>query len=133
MVETDASSDAQIDASALDVNALIDSAADGALACTPPVDVDGGDPGEEVFQCCLGEVEAITGDAGFIVVDANEVTSDPSLDNCCKAIIAHVDNATEDYSAATYVLPTCCSALAGPIGPACTPWGPPTPPEMESA
>ena len=137
MEQSDASSDATADrfeASALDAPHPIDSATtdDAALACTPPVEVDGGDPGEEVFQCCLGEVETLTGDAGFVVVDAGEITSDPSLENCCNAIIAHVDNATDDYSAASVVLPTCCNAIGGPIGPACTPWGPPMPPEMNT-
>ncbi len=128
MVESDAATDA---ADAKNETSTIEAGPlDAALACTPPVEVDGGDPGEEIFQCCLGEVEAITGDAGFVVAPASEVTGDPSLDNCCKAIIAHVDNATEDYSAATSGLPTCCNALQGPVGPACTPWGPPTPPAM---
>lgn len=104
---------------------------DAPLACTGPVDVDAGDPGSTVFACCLPVVEALTGDAGFVVVDAGEVTGDPSVDNCCKAIIAHVDNDTQDYSAASQVLSTCCNALGYPVGPACTPWGPPTPPEMD--
>jgi hypothetical protein len=131
--KNDASSiDSSTDGNAADVAQIEDATGDGALACTPPVEVDGGDPGAEVFACCLGVVEAITGDAGFIVADAGEVTGDPSVDNCCKAIIAHVDNDTPDYSAAEQALPTCCNALASPMGPACTPWGPPMPPEMDA-
>jgi len=106
---------------------------DGALACTGPIDIDASSVDEQVFQCCLGVVEQITGDSGFMVVDAGEVLGDPSIDNCCKAIIAHVDNDTADYGAASPTFGTCCSALGYPQGPACTPWGPPTPPAMEIA
>lgn len=119
------------DSSVLDVAQPIEASSDAPLACTGPVDIDAGDPGSTVFQCCLPVIEAITGDAGFVVVDAGEVTGDPSIDNCCKAVIAHVDNFTQDYSAADQVLSSCCNALGYPVGPACTPWGPPTPPEMK--
>jgi hypothetical protein len=103
---------------------------DGALACTGPVSDDAGDVTEDTFQCCLGVIEGVTGDSGFPVVDASTVTGDPSVDNCCNAVIARVDTNTTDYSAAVAVLPSCCNALGYPTGPACTPWGPPMPPDM---
>jgi len=105
---------------------------DGSLACTGPVDVDAGGITEETFQCCLGVIEQITSDSGFPVVDAGEVTGDPSIDNCCKAVIARVDQSSADYTAAEPVIPTCCNALGYPQGVACTPWGPPMPPSMVS-
>ncbi len=105
---------------------------DGGLACTGPVGLDAGASiTEQTFQCCLGVVEQIISDASFVVVDAGEVTGDPSIANCCTAVIAHVDAVTTDYGAASAVLPSCCNALGYPLGPACTPWGPPTPPSME--
>jgi hypothetical protein len=103
---------------------------DGALACTGPVSVDAGDVTEQTFQCCLGVIEGVTGDSGFPAADASTVTGDPSVDNCCNAVIARVDTNTSDYSAADAVLPSCCNALGYPVGPACTPWGPPMPPAM---
>jgi hypothetical protein len=100
------------------------------LACTGPVDVDAGGVGSQAFECCLGVEQALLGDASAFEVDAGAVTSDPSASNCCNAIVAHVDEVTADYSAAGQALSLCCSALQYPMGPACTPWGPPTPPAM---
>lgn len=105
---------------------------DAALACTAPVELDAS-VDEPTFECCLGVVEEMTGDAGFTVVDAGAVAADPSVDNCCKAIIAHVDTTTADYSKASPTLPTCCGANDYPMGTACTPWGPPMPPELALA
>ncbi len=137
----DASSDAKIgndtgtkpDASTpLDSSSPTDSSTmgDGALACTGPTDIDASSITPEVFQCCLGVVEQLTGDSGFMAIDAGEVTGDPAVDNCCKVIIADVDSNTSDYSAASPTLQTCCNALGYPNGPACTPWGPPMPVPM---
>jgi hypothetical protein len=117
--------------SSLDSSSPADSStSDGALACTGPVDIDASSITPEVFQCCLGVVEQLTGDAGFSAIDAGEITGDPAVDNCCKVIIADVDSNTGDYSAASPTLYSCCNALGNPIGPACTPWGPPMPPCM---
>ncbi len=104
----------------------------GALACTGPVDVDASGVDETTFQCCLGVERALMGDASPWSVDAGVVTSDPSGENCCNAIIAHIDQVTYDYSAGGTALQLCCSAVHHPMGPACTPWGPPTPPAMPS-
>jgi hypothetical protein len=127
---SDAAADAQAVDSPADSPADVVIPFDGSLACTGPVDVDASSVNEQIFQCCLGVVEQLTGDAGFVVVDAGAITGDPSIDNCCKAIIAHVDTTTTDYSAAIPTLGPCCSALGYPMGPACTPWGPPTPPAV---
>ncbi len=100
------------------------------LACTGPVDVDASTVDETAFQCCLGVEQALLGDASPWAVDAGAVTGDPSAENCCNAIIAHVDHTPSDYAAAGEPLQLCCAALHSPMGPACTPWGPPTPPAM---
>ena len=105
---------------------------DAALACLGPTEVDAGGVTGDEFACCLGVVEEVTGDAGLQVVDAATIAADPSLDNCCKAILAHVGSAG-GYSEAIPTLPSCCGANGYPMGAACTPWGPPSPPEMEVA
>ena len=111
-------------------------AADAALACTGPTEVDAGNVSEETFQCCIGVVSSDVGDASPWESDGGEIASDPSAANCCSAIVARVDdepdggNVSGDYLAASNLLPWCCRALGYPMGPACTPWGPPMPPPM---
>ena len=109
------------------------------LACTAPVDVDASDVSADTFQCCVADLKSVVGDAqpwGPDGIDAGLVGNDPSAANCCKAIIARIDdepdggNMGDDYGAAASLLPWCCSAVQSPPGVACTPWGPPTPPEM---
>lgn len=100
------------------------------LACTGPVDVDASGVDQLTFQCCLGVEQALLGDASAFQVDAGVVKGDPSASNCCNAIVAHVDQVTADYAAAAPSLALCCRALGYFSGPACTPWGPPTPPAM---
>lgn len=113
------------------------------LACTAPLEVDAGDVSEQTFQCCVADVQSAVGDASLWGdpngPDASVVSNDPSAENCCKAIVARMDNEPDggnlsnDYMAASQVLNWCCIALGYPSGPACTPWGPPTPPAMEVA
>jgi hypothetical protein len=127
--DTQPTADAAMDVSSRDVQSVDSPASDAALACTQDVALDASiDDG--TFECCLGVVEQLTGDAGIATVDAAAVDGDPSVANCCVAIIAHVDGTSGTYSEAAPTLPTCCSALGYPTGPACTPWGPPMPPEM---
>jgi hypothetical protein len=104
-----------------------DVATDASLMCTQEVALDASID-ENTFQCCLGVVEQITGDSGFTIADAG---GNPSIDNCCVAIVAHVDT-MGDYSAAEPTLGTCCNIVGNPMGPACTPWGPPMPVELEA-
>lgn len=129
-----------VDAAVLDV-----SVPDGALACTGATEVDAGDVTEETLTCCVDVVSNQVGDASLFGdpngPDASLVTNDPAALNCCNAIIARIDDEpdggdlSQDYGTATAneVLQWCCQATGTPIGSACTPWGPPTPPAMEIA
>ena len=82
------------------------------------------------FECCIAHEESVfAADAGG---------TDPTTMTCCKAIIDRIDGDTgdagaqfsTDYQQAGPVLGECCRLLGTPIGPACTPWGPPPPPAM---
>jgi hypothetical protein len=126
----DAAADVATEDVVTDASSSNDVTTDAALACTGPLDIDAS-VDEQTFQCCLGVVEQVTGDAGNTLIDAGAVTGDPAVDNCCKAIIAHVDQNSSDYSAAQPTLQACCNALGYPTGIACTPWGPPMPPSIE--
>jgi hypothetical protein len=116
---------------------------DAALACTGPTDVDASDVSEDTFQCCIAEVKAATGDASPWTdpngPDASTVQNNPAALNCCDVIVARIDNEPDggsmgaDYGAAGEALGWCCIALNNPMGTACTPWGPPTPPAMPEA
>ncbi len=112
---------------------------DAALACTAATDIDAS-VSTETFECCVAEVQSATGDASPWSdpngPDASLVQDNPAALNCCDAIIARIDNepdggsVSDDYSAASDTLSWCCMALKGPMGSACTPWGPPAPPAM---
>jgi hypothetical protein len=81
------------------------------------------------FDCCLKEVAAALPDGS--APDAAVITSDASLRNCCRAIVAAVEGDTTLYAKATPVRMACCDALAWPSSSMCTPWGPPVPPSMQ--
>lgn len=110
--------------------------ADAALACTGPTEIDAGNVSEDTFQCCIGVVSSDVGDASPWGSDGGEIASDPSAVNCCRAILARVDDEPDggdvsgDWNTAASLFPWCCRALGNPMGPACTPWGPPMPPPM---
>jgi hypothetical protein len=125
--------DAQNDAADASDDVIVDVVKppwDGSLACTGPITDFDASVDEPTFQCCLGVVEQVTGDSGFTVVDAGAISGDPSVANCCDAIIAHVDQMSSDYGAASPTLPSCCNYAQHPTGVACTPWGPPMPPAV---
>ena len=113
---------------------------DAALACTGHTEVDASDVTDETFACCVAEVKSATGDASPWGdpngPDASAVASNPAAENCCNVILARIDNEPDggsignDYMAAGDALNWCCIALNYPTGAACTPWGPPMPPEM---
>ena len=140
--EPDAASDAnkpKNDAAALDA---VVPEQDAALACTGATSIDASDVSEETFQCCVADVTSKTGDASPWTdpngPDASLVQNDPAALNCCDVIVARIDNPPDggsinDYTAAGNALNWCCIALNYPMGTACTPWGPPTPPAMEVA
>lgn len=126
-----------------DASSVIDAVVpeqDAALACTGKTELDASGVTDETFQCCVAEVIAATGDASpWDGPDASVVENNPAALNCCDVIIARIDNEPDgstvgnDYVAAGNALNWCCMALGDPMGPACTPWGPPTPPSMEVA
>ena len=113
---------------------------DAALACTGKTEVDASDVTSETFACCVAEVKSATGDASPWSdpngPDASAVQDNAAALNCCDVIIARIDNepdggsVSSDYMAAGDALNWCCIALNYPMGSACTPWGPPTPPAM---
>jgi len=137
--------DAKADAPPIHDAAVVDAATapDAALACTGPTAVDAGDVSEETFQCCVATVQSDVGDASPWGdpngPDASLVTNSPAATNCCNAILARIDDEPDggdlsaDYGAAGQLIQWCCMAVGDPMGPACTPWGPPSPPEMEVA
>ncbi|HEY1954817.1 MAG TPA: hypothetical protein VGH28_04380 [Polyangiaceae bacterium] len=117
-----------------------DASVDAALACTGPTEVDASDVDESAFECCIATVQSDVGDATPFDdpngPDASLVADNPSAANCCKVILARIDDEPDggdaggDRMAADSLFSWCCTALDEPMGPACTPWGPPTPPEM---
>jgi hypothetical protein len=138
--------DAQADAKTKKDAAVLDAVVpeqDAALACTGATEVDASDVSEETFQCCVATVKSTTGDASPWGdpngPDASTVQNDPAALNCCDVIVARIDNEPDggsfggDYTTAGDALNWCCIALNYPMGGACTPWGPPTPPAMEVA
>jgi hypothetical protein len=139
--EPDAQSDAKVkpkpDAAVVDA---VVPEQDAALACTGQTEVDASDVSDETFACCIAEVKSATGDASPWGdpngPDASAVANNPAAENCCNVIVARIDNepdggnASADYGLAGDTLSWCCIALNYPMGSACTPWGPPMPPEM---
>jgi hypothetical protein len=62
-----------------------------------------------------------------------ESQADPEVAGCCGVAVAHVN---ADYMKIEQVgwdtLNACCGAIGNPMGPACTPWGPPVPPAIDA-
>ena len=106
---------------------------------------------EPTFECCLAALDPILGgDApAALAPDAGALT--PSERSCCEAVIFRLDEDSRASVTPSSVSPIqkdnalladageaavrwrCCGALSFPDGPTCTPWGPPTPPEMPLA
>lgn len=85
-----------------------------------------------VFDCCLAFVEPYVPEAGGSFDPS--AASDPRIVDCCQAIVAHVDQDTQDFVKVPYQeMGACCTLLGRPVGTACTPWGPPVPPAMPAA
>jgi len=101
--------------------------ADAALACQAPLLGVDASVSEDVFTCCLGVVAPyVSGPSP----DASAAAADPAVVACCNAIVLHVDQVTADYGKAASDFGICCPLVGDPLGPACTPWGPPVPPSM---
>ena len=100
-----------------------------ALVCGAPAVGADASVDDGTFACCRDVVAATLGDSGaWHLPDA--AAADPQVVACCSAIIHHVDQKPADYAKSGSTLGPCCTAVHYPIGVACTPWGPPVPPEM---
>jgi hypothetical protein len=122
---------------ALDAQATPDAPDAPALACPGAVADPTATVAASTFACCTSFLEGslLTADSGVLAVDPSLPTTLP----CCAAAVAYVDGAPSAFgSVAGPVLASCCHELATvdagpPVGPACTPWGPPVPPAMPGA
>jgi hypothetical protein len=96
---------------------------------------------ESLFNCCIAGLEPLIGDSQTGASDAE--AADPNLLACCGVIVfaADKDRGLDASAEATAELQslqklgfaaqdTCCELLKEPLGPTCTPWGPPMPPAM---
>ena len=101
------------------------------LACVGPVALSH-EPqpaiSDDAFGCCVAYLAAhFPGDAG----------ADPSLSNCCHAVIVGVDQDAARYNQAGTRF-DCCSASDPELQSElwghwlCTPWGPPVPPSLDA-
>jgi hypothetical protein len=110
-----------------------------ASPCTAETfDVDG-TVSTATFECCTSYLEADLVDGGEGLL---ELRSAPAVKECCASVVAFVDHggyrALEEAGiTAERAVESCCGVLATeagpPMGPACTPWGPPVPPAMPVA
>jgi hypothetical protein len=132
------SSDAIVDSSDARGEAQSDAA-----ACNLPPLGRGGDISQSTFDCCIDKVDGMLGDAASVPGADRYWT--PAIP-CCTAIITRLnDHMSADANAAAndfdgQVIVACCETLRdhgslprledGAFGEACTPWGPPVPPEM---
>jgi hypothetical protein len=101
------------------------------LACdTPPLGVDAG-ISDETLTCCIGFLGGYVPDGSDWPEFDAVAAADPSVKGCCNAMIQDVAKVAQQGSALAWnELNACCGVLGNPNGPACTPWGPPVPPEM---
>lgn len=83
----------------------------------------------ELVQCCTSFIEPATPTDGPSWETWQSV-ADPDLDGCCQVLVAHVDQDTTGAGDLWEMMSACCMRLDYPMGPACTPWGPPVPPAM---
>jgi hypothetical protein len=123
---------------------------DSGLACNAPppnalfrTDAAASTVTESMFECCMAEI------APFIATDGSQASpdaaaADPDAVACCGAVVFAVDHqiasAFDGGQDAGEVSAfdklgsngrwICCDVLEWPGGPTCSPWGPPTPPEM---
>jgi hypothetical protein len=119
------------DAAGDDASTAHDSASEASTRSDASLSCDLSQPeSNAAFECCIAhEASVFAADAGG---------ADPTTMPCCKAIVDRIDGDTGDASAqlvmdyqqAEPALNGCCRLLGTPIGPACTPWGPPPPPAM---
>ncbi|MFI5299381.1 MAG: hypothetical protein ACHREM_14905 [Polyangiales bacterium] len=82
---------------------------------------------ERTIACCEG-LATETDAGGWQLPDA--ATGDPQVLACCTAFLQHLDQVPTDSAKFQPVRGVCCSATHDYSNVACTPWGPPMPPEM---
>jgi hypothetical protein len=93
---------------------------------------DGGQIDPTMFDCCLPFLAQYAPDGGGAFTTS--AAGDPYVLSCCAAIVNDVDHNTQDYAKVPWQeLNACCVLLQYPVGPACTPWGPPVPPAMPAS
>jgi hypothetical protein len=100
---------------------------------------------QSTFECCMTALSAELYDGGSWRGSLDAST--PTAKDCCASVIGFVDHGgwqqLTDVDSSTVaasregIAESCCAAVATeagvPVGPACTPWGPPVPPSMEVA
>lgn len=98
-------------------------------------DITGPEPVNEANELCCEDVIATEISPDGLII-ASELSSDAIA--CCKVVVPFYDEASttgttlsEGHALTWSQRYGCCSALDPmPIGPTCTPWGPPLPPTM---
>jgi len=89
---------------------------------------------DEQLGCCLDQLEPVwpaEGPDGW--EQWQETMQDEDVGACCNVVVAHADQATTFDLFETLgwdKIQRCCEAAGSPVGPACTPWGPPVPPHL---
>ena len=88
-----------------------------------------------VFSCCASYLPTQLSDAAF-----GFNPSSVAVRACCGTVVGHLDQGSDsstfeaNYARVSSVLEACCEDLSPvPEGRACTPWGPPVPPEMPAS
>jgi hypothetical protein len=107
---------------------------------------------DETFACCVHVLAASSEQPdGYLPILTDAAAHDPTVLGCCAAVVVRLDS---DFSGTgvdpltrdrgevaeagldqVYDPARCCEALGSqlalyPIGPTCSPWGPPMPPAM---
>jgi hypothetical protein len=102
----------------------------------------GGEPGAGVMPeplepcavalACLGDLQALKSDTW------PQLPTTPRATECCQLVIDHIvpfeaplQCGDEVVGAGEELRWPCCEVLQSPPGTACTPWGPPVPPELD--
>ena len=102
----------------------------------------GGEPGAggvpspadpcEATQACVNDLQALRSDT------LPQLPTTPRTTECCELIINHIVPwgapllcEAEVFDAGDDVKWPCCEVLQSPQDTACTPWGPPVPPELD--
>jgi hypothetical protein len=86
------------------------------------------------LECCAGALpELVSVYTSLNDWDAwNAQKGDDDIQGCCNVAIQHIQADFQNgATVGSDVQWACCDALGHPVGPACTPWGPPVPPSFD--